>query len=182
MSNRELKRVKAGTANIVFKLGDLTQETADVIVNAANNQLLAGGGVCGAIYKAAGPDVFQECQNILKNEKINAIAVGEARMTGPGKLNKLGIKAIIHAAGPQGSGEKELRAAYRNSLKLAVAAGYQSIAFPSISTGIYGYPIDKAAIAALDEITKFIVDNPNTLKEIIFVFWDESTAANYLLS
>lgn len=172
MANSEIIRQTIAGRKLILKIGDLTQERVDVIVNAANAQLAAGAGVCGAIRKAAGASVFDECEAILKKEKVKAIPVGQARMTGSGDLSKKGVKAIIHAVGPQGLNETELRSAYRNSLKLAEKAGYSSIAFPSISTGIFNYPVEEAATAALDEVCIFLENSPTHIQEVLFVFLD----------
>jgi O-acetyl-ADP-ribose deacetylase (regulator of RNase III) len=172
MANSEIASEKVAGRKLILKIGDLTQEKADVIVNAANGGLVAGGGVCGAIRKAAGPAVFQECQQILAIEGITSIEDGEARMTSAGLLAPKGIKAIIHAVGPQGKNEEALRSAYRNSLMLAENAGYASIAFPSISTGIFNYPIEEAAATAIDEIRLFLEGSITHLQEVRFVFLD----------
>lgn len=172
MANSEIIRQTIAGRKLILKIGDLTQERADVIVNAANAQLLAGAGVCGAIRSAAGLSVFKECEKILKNEGVTSIPVGEARLTGSGDLSKKGVKAIVHAVGPQGLNETELRSAYRNSLALAEKAGHSTIAFPSISTGIFNYPVEEAALAALDEVCIFLENNPSHIKEVRFVFLD----------
>lgn len=172
MANSEIASQKVAGRKIVLKIGDLTQEKADVIVNAANGSLAAGAGVCGAIRKAAGPTVFQECQKILENEGITSIQDGEARMTGAGLLASKGVKAIVHAVGPQGKNETALRAAYRNSMLLAEKGGYSSIAFPSISTGIFNYPLEDAAATAIDEVRVFLEGDSTHLKEVRFVFLD----------
>lgn len=174
-----LAKKEINGAELILKIGNLVTEPVDAIVNAANTRLAPGGGVCGAIYQAAGPAPFDECQAILKNEGIASIRTGEARATGPGKLAGHGVKKIIHAAGPQGSGEEELRAAYTNSLKLAVKNQCRTIAFPSISTGIYGYPIDEAAKTALAAITDFLNQNPSSLDKVFFIFLDSKTADHY---
>lgn len=131
---------------ITIKLGDITQEGVDVIVNAANTTLRGGGGVDGAIHRAAGPTVLEECL------RIGSCGTGRAVLTGAGKL-KAG--KIIHTVGPvwQGGhrGEPDLlRGCYENSFELAKDSGLRSIAFPSISTGAYGYPLDRAARIALN--------------------------------
>lgn len=172
MANSEIARQKVGERKLILKIGDLTQEKADVIVNAANGELLAGAGVCGAIRKAAGSGVFEECQKILENEGLTSIEDGEARMTSAGLLTSKGVKAIVHAVGPQGKNESALRSAYRNSMLLAEKAGYSSIAFPSISTGIFNYPIEEAAAAAIDEIRLFLQGDTINLQEVRFVFLD----------
>lgn len=172
MANDEIGRETVAGHVIILKTGDITAENADAIVNAANAQLQAGAGVCGAIRKAAGPAVFKECQKILQNEGVSSIPVGEARLTGPGLLASIGVKGIIHAVGPQGLNEEKLRSAYRNSLILAENAGFSSIAFPSISTGIYGYPVENAAITALDEVRLFLEGDISHIQEVRFIFLD----------
>ena len=132
---------------IIIKKGDITKEDVDVIVNAANTGLRGGGGVDGAIHRAAGPSVMEECR------KIGSCPTGEAVITGAGKLP---AKNIIHTPGPVWhggrSGEADLlRGSYRNSLTLARENGLRSIAFPAISTGIYGYPLEEATRIAIGE-------------------------------
>lgn len=177
MSNRHIAYRTFGNRKIILKSGDLTRETTDALVNAANPQLLPGGGVCGAIRAAAGESIFKECQLLLQKEKLIRLQVGDARMTGGGELEPFGVQGIIHAVGPQGSGEKELRSTYRRSLELAEAAGFQSIAFPSISTGIYGYPVAEAAPVAIDEVARFLTEKAKNITEVVFVFleFDETS-------
>ncbi len=170
MANSEVAQLQVGNQKITLKIGDLTREPADCIVNAANCHLIAGAGVCGAIHARAGDEVFQECKQILHDEGITAIDVGSARLTSAGNLERNGVKGIIHAVGPQGLNEEKLRSAYKTSLLLAENNGFQTIAFPSISTGIYHYPLDEAALTALDEIKLFLETDPEEVKEVIFVF------------
>ena len=130
---------------ITIKLGDITQEEVDVIVNAANIGLRGGGGVDGAIHRAAGPSVMIECR------AIGGCPTGEAVMTCAGDLK---AKKIIHTAGPVWGGGKRgeadlLKRCYVNSLKLAKESGLRSVAFPAISTGVYGYPVEEAAHIAV---------------------------------
>jgi len=139
---------------IVIKQGDITVEDVDVIVNAANTGLRGGGGVDGAIHRAAGPSVMEECR------KISGCRTGDAVITDAGDLK---AKKIIHTPGPvwRGGGANEpelLRNCYRNSLRLAGENGLRTIAFPAISAGIYGYPVGKAAEIAISEGQRHLDD------------------------
>ena len=139
--------------------GDITQLDVDAIVNAANEQLAPGGGVCGAIHRAAGPELARECAEVVRRGGI--CPTGEARMT---KGYQLPARHVIHAVGPVwhggGAGEDELlAAAYRNSLILARDNGLASIAFPAISTGIFGFPADRAAAIAVGTSADFLQQN-----------------------
>ena len=138
-----------GSTRIVLKRGDITEEEVDVIVNAANSGLLGGGGVDGAIHRAGGPAILEECRAIRARQ--GGCPTGEAVITTAGRLK---ARHVVHTVGPvwQGGagGEAELlRNAYRNSLALAASHGAGTIAFPSISTGVYGYPVERAAPVAL---------------------------------
>lgn len=165
--------------DLILKLGDLTLERVDCIVNAANNQLLAGGGVCGAIARAAGKAPFEECHAILQREGVISLAPGEARLSGPGELANQGVKGIVHAVGPQGTGKEFLEQAYHNCLHIAQEKGFQTISFPSISTGIFSYPLHEAAATATRTILNYCKEHPGIFKEVRFVFIDEETAMAY---
>ncbi|HHW03658.1 MAG TPA: O-acetyl-ADP-ribose deacetylase [Thermoanaerobacterales bacterium] len=155
-------------------LGDITKVKADAIVNAANNTLLGGGGVDGAIHRAAGPELLEECR------RLNGCRTGEAKIT---KGYRLPARYVIHTVGPVWHGgndnEDELLAAcYRNSLQLAVKNGVKTIAFPSISTGAYRFPVKRAAGIAIREISKFLEENEG-IETVLMVCFDETTMKAY---
>jgi O-acetyl-ADP-ribose deacetylase (regulator of RNase III) len=151
--------------------GDITQQATDAIVNAANSGLMGGGGVDGAIHRAGGPAIMEECRRI--RDKVGRLPAGQAVITTGGRLK---AKYVIHTVGPVwhggASGEAELLAsAYRESLKLAAEKGLKSISFPAISTGAYGYPMEAAARIALETAVDFAEQN-GSLKEVAFVLFD----------
>lgn len=159
---------------IKILLKDITKIKVDAIVNAANTSLLGGGGVDGAIHRAAGPKLLEECR------KLNGCNTGEAKIT---KGYKLPAIFIIHTVGPIWNGgknnEEELLAlCYRNSLKLAVENKIKSIAFPAISTGVYRFPLERATSIAIREILSFIKTN-ESIEEIIFSCFDNKTLKIY---
>lgn len=142
---------------------DITTLDVDAIVNAANTSLLGGGGVDGAIHRAAGPELLAECRT------LNGCRTGEAKIT---KGYRLKARHVIHTVGPvwHGGGQKEpelLRACYENSLKLATAQGLKSIGFPCISTGVYRFPPDRAAQIAVETVRGFL-DGASSLERVIF--------------
>ncbi|MDM1502969.1 O-acetyl-ADP-ribose deacetylase [Myroides marinus] len=151
--------------------GDITQITVDVIVNAANSSLLGGGGVDGAIHRAGGEDILAECRMI--RAKQGSCATGEAVITTAGRLP---VKYVIHTVGPVWNGgskneEQLLESCYNNSLLLAVKHNCETIAFPNISTGIYGYPKELVAKVAIRTVESFLQTN-NGIKEVVFVCYD----------
>ena len=155
--------------------GDITKIEADAIVNAANNTLLGGGGVDGAIHRAAGPELLKECRN------LNGCETGKAKIT---KGYKLPAKYVIHTVGPiwHGGNNNEdqlLASCYRNSLQLAVENGIRTIAFPSISTGAYRFPVRRAARIAMQEISGFLEEN-GSIDKVFMVCFDEGTMEAYI--
>ena len=150
--------------------GDITKQKVDAIVNAANTTLLGGGGVDGAIHRAAGKELLEECKT------LGGCKTGEAKITNGYKLS---AKNVIHTVGPvwnrgKNNEDELLARCYRNSLKLAVENGIKSIAFPAISTGVYRFPLERATKIAIDEVTKFLNDN-DEIEKVIFVAFDDST-------
>ena len=156
--------------------GDITLQSVDAIVNAANTSLAAGAGVCGAIRAAGGAEIFAECRQFYKR-----CPTGEAVITGGGQLL---ARHVIHAVGPVYRGgydgeAAQLAGAYRHSLRLAAENKLASIAFPSLSTGIYGYPLDEAAPVALGTVIEFLRSQSHTLQLVRFVLFDEETFGAY---
>ncbi len=152
--------------------GDITKVNVDVVVNAANTSLMGGGGVDGAIHKAGGPTVLAECSKIVA--KQGGCKTGEAVITSGGELP---VKFVIHTVGPVWKGgnkgeQQSLSDCYRNSLQLAVDNNCKSIAFPNISTGVYGFPKADAAKIAIATVKDFLIAH-NEIKEIIFVCFDQ---------
>jgi O-acetyl-ADP-ribose deacetylase len=150
---------------IKLSQGDLTEVDADAIVNAANNDLILGGGVAGAIRVKGGPTIQQECN------RIGAIALGEAAITGAGGLK---ARHVIHAASMrlgESTSEANLRAATRNALRRAHESSLKSIAFPAIGTGIAGFPIERCAQVMLEEARTHL-EGPTTLERVEFVLFD----------
>jgi O-acetyl-ADP-ribose deacetylase (regulator of RNase III) len=164
--------------------GDITRLKADVIVNAANSSLLGGGGVDGAIHRAAGPALLEECIRIAGERRHipgGPCPAGDAVITGAGKLP---CKRVIHTVGPIWRGGREgepdlLASCYRKSLLLAYDAGLKTIAFPNISTGVYSYPKDKAAAVAVETVRKTLKETPE-IEKVIFVAFDEENYRIYL--
>lgn len=159
-------------ARISIIKGDITMQKVDAIVNAANNSLLGGGGVDGAIHSKAGSELLQECR------RLGGCDTGDAKIT---KGYKLPAKWVVHTVGPVWHGgnageDAALASAYKRSLEVAEAAGAKTVAFPSISTGVYHFPVERAAIIALATIKDYIAEHP-VFDEIRIVCFDDGTYA-----
>ncbi len=162
-------------ARIILVQGDITRQNTDAIVNAANNSLQGGGGVDGAIHRAAGPELLAECRG------LGECPTGEARFT---KGYKLPALFVIHTVGPVWEGgkngeDKLLQSCYKNCLKLAEIYDIRSISFPSISTGAYGFPIERAAKIAVETVTRFM-ERSEKIDKVIFVCFSKKDYEIYL--
>lgn len=160
--------------SIIISREDITILQVDAIVNAANNSLLGGGGVDGAIHRAAGPGLLEECRT------LNGCATGQAKIT---KGYNLPAKYVIHTVGPVWQGgiqneEELLRQCYKNSLALGIENNISSIAFPNISTGVYRFPKEKAASIAINEVNAFLKVN-QSIQKVIFVCFDNENFSHY---
>ncbi len=155
-------------------MGDITEQSTDAIVNAANSSLMGGGGVDGAIHRKGGPTILEECEKIRRTELREGLPIGEAVITSGGNLK---ARYVIHTVGPiwtgGSNGEAQLLAkCYSNCLKLASSRRLVSIAFPTISTGAFGYPLRAASIVAIKAVQDFLSNhNDVTLRDIIFVLY-----------
>jgi O-acetyl-ADP-ribose deacetylase len=159
--------------------GDITRQTTDAIVNAANSGLMGGGGVDGAIHRAGGPAILEECKRIVARQ--GRLPTGRAVITTGGNLR---ARHVIHTVGPiwHGGSANEvelLRSAYHECLRLATDNKLASISFPSISTGAYGYPVDEAAIAAVSAVVSFLREQVTSIKDVVFVLFDSRTYQSY---
>jgi O-acetyl-ADP-ribose deacetylase (regulator of RNase III) len=159
--------------------GDITKQATDAIVNAANSSLMGGGGVDGAIHRAGGPVILEECKKIVAQQ--GRLPTGKAVITTGGNLQ---ARYVIHTVGPfwhggRGNEAELLKSAYYECLKLATEHKLASIAFPSISTGAYGYPVDEAAKIAVSTVVSFLKEQATSLKNVVFVLFDSRTYQSY---
>ncbi len=174
-----VKQLTINQTKLTVTRGDITAQTTDAIVNAANPSLMGGGGVDGAIHRAGGPAILEECKQIVSEQ--GRLPTGRAVITTGGNLR---AGYVIHTVGPvwHGGGSNEaqlLASAYQESLKLAVKHGLTSVSFPSISTGAYGYPVDEAARVAVTAVASFIRQHATQLNEVVFVLFDLRTYQAY---
>jgi O-acetyl-ADP-ribose deacetylase (regulator of RNase III) len=171
----QMTECSAGQTTLRLLHGDITKQAVDAIVNAANSSLLGGGGVDGAIHRYGGPAILIECREIRRTQYPDGLPIGQAVITTAGNLP---AKHVIHTVGPIWRGGMQgepalLAGAYHNSLALAVDQGVRTIAFPSISTGAYGYPLAEAATIALQTILQFLTTHPNALDEVRMVLFSD---------
>jgi len=165
---------------IVVKTGDITREEVDAVVNAANSSLMGGGGVDGAIHRAGGPAILEECRKIRSTTHKDGLPPGEAVSTGAGNLP---ATWVVHTVGPVwkggGAGEEEtLARCYRNALEEARRLGAKTVAFPAISTGVYGFPRERAAPVAYRAVKEFLETEPGVT--VTFVFFSEEDMRVFL--
>lgn len=170
-----------GKTTVRIEKGDITDQDVDTIVNAANSSLMGGGGVDGAIHRRGGPGILEECRRTRESEWPDGLPPGRAVMTTGGRLR---ARHVIHTVGPVWAGGRSgeariLRECYLNCLSLAVQHGLESVAFPSISTGAYGYPIREASRVALEAV-KGSVEDEGRPEEVVFVLFSEPDVKTYL--
>jgi O-acetyl-ADP-ribose deacetylase (regulator of RNase III) len=173
-------RQQIGRCALELVLGDITRQDTDAIVNAANSSLMGGGGVDGAIHRAGGPRILEECKAI--RAKQGKLPTGKAVITSGGDL---AAKWVIHTVGPVWRGGEQgepelLRSCYFECVELARERKLTSLAFPSVSTGVYGYPVDLAALEALGAVVDELKVNPGTLKLVRWVLFDKATMGAYV--
>ena len=174
-----IMEVKINKATISLVQGDITLQSLDAIVNAANSSLMGGGGVDGAIHRAGGPRILEECKKIVARQ--GRLPTGKAVITTGGNLP---ARYVIHTVGPVWHGgsaneDQLLASAYRESLLLAEKHKLKSLAFPSISTGAYGYPVDMAAKVAVQTVAAFLKNEAFSVREVRFVLFDSTTYETY---
>ncbi|MCC6847695.1 MAG: O-acetyl-ADP-ribose deacetylase [Deltaproteobacteria bacterium] len=169
-----------GGCRLTLVQGDLTRASVDAIVNAANPSLLGGGGVDGAIHRRGGPAILADCKRLRTIQWPDGLPTGEAVLTTAGRL---AARHVIHTVGPVYGRNPEaprlLAACHANSLALALREGLRTVAFPAISTGVYGYPVERAAPIALDAIATHLDAHPGAHDEVRFVLFDAATLAAF---
>ncbi len=176
-----MREAQIGATRLRLVRGDITAQAVDVIVNAANSSLLGGGGVDGAIHRKGGPSILEACRQIRSTTHRDGLPVGGAVATTAGALP---ARAVIHTVGPRwgggGRGEaKLLTRAYRSSLDVARENGYRVVAFPSISTGAYGYPVERATGVALNAVVEYVREHGDAFDEVRFVLFSEDDLEAY---
>jgi len=177
--DKPAREVIINQARLAIIQGDITRQAIDAIVNAANPGLMGGGGVDGAIHRAGGPAILEDCKRIIARQ--GRLPTGKAVITTGGNLP---AKHVIHTVGPiwHGGAKGEaalLESAYRESLKLAAEQKLTGISFPSISTGVYGYPVAEAAGVAIKTVVSFLSEQATPVKEVVFVLFDPVTYQAY---
>jgi O-acetyl-ADP-ribose deacetylase (regulator of RNase III) len=159
-------------AAIELVAGDLLDQKVDVIVNAANSSLLGGGGVDGAIHRDGGPEILAECRKLRAGHYGRGLPTGQAVATTAGRLR---ARWVVHTVGPHYSRDEDRSAlladCHRNSLAVAAGLGAETVAFPAISTGVYGWPYDRAAPIALGAVAAVLADDPGPIRLVRFVLW-----------
>ena len=173
--------MRIGTTEVKLVHGDITKQETEAIVNAANSSLMGGGGVDGAIHRAGGRRILEECQVIRKTKYLDGLPTGEAVITTGGNLK---ASYVIHTVGPvwRGGDKGEpqlLKRVYVNTLRVAVESKVKTISFPSISTGTYGYPIELASKVAIGTVKEFLEKYENKLDEVVFVLFSKNDLEVY---
>lgn len=168
--------VQIGGTALRLVRGDITEQATGAVVNAANSSLLGGGGVDGAIHRRGGPEILAECRRLRAERFPDGLPTGEAVATTAGRLP---ARRVIHTVGPVWRGgadgeAEQLAAAYRNSLRVALGEGLRGVAFPAISTGVYGYPAAAAARIAVATVRDFAQTHPGALDEVRFVVFSDA--------
>jgi O-acetyl-ADP-ribose deacetylase (regulator of RNase III) len=181
MTGDTMEVLQIGNTTLRLLQGDITDQGVDAVVNAANSTLLGGGGVDGAIHRRGGPAILEECRELRRTQYPEGLPTGEAVLTTAGELP---ARCVIHTVGPIWKGgdadeERLLANAYRNSLGRAREAGLRTIAFPSISTGAYGFPIERATPIALHVIQEYIHEHPGAFDEVRIVLFSEADLDHY---
>jgi O-acetyl-ADP-ribose deacetylase (regulator of RNase III) len=176
-----MNELNVGGARVVLIRGDITAQRVDAIVNAANNTLRGGGGVDGAIHRRGGPAILADCEELRRTRFRDGLPTGDAVATTAGNLP---ARRVVHTVGPVwtggATGEPALLArAYTRSLEVAAAEGARTIAFPSISTGAYGYPVERAARVALRAVIDYLQAHRGGVDEVRFVLFSEDDHAEY---